>query len=398
MPSTIKSFFGIALLLNLLIISCAYGDDYVAISHKIKQAMQSECDRQKFSGVVLVAIDDRVIFKNVCGLANREFGVANKMDTKFNLGSVGKLFTSVAIAQLVQKDKLTLSTSLNSIIPSWLPKFENSKAITIEQLLIHASGLGTYMDDKRWQLGSDSGLYVNVDDYKPLIKDDKFLFSPGKNQSYSNNGYLLAGAVIEAITKKSYADYLSTCIFKPAGMKNTGVWSLDEIIPNRAEGYFKSCIKDKCTWKNNNYEAPFIGSPAGGAYSTAEDLFKFSQSLHHSKLLSTQFSRQILSTDIDNVSENTKMIQYDIYGLQVPEKFSPFGFAGAWNKYGFAVWENPFLVGHTGGIQGASAFFATSPDGKYTIILLANMSSSGTIRLYKNIRDILGFSGEIINY
>jgi CubicO group peptidase (beta-lactamase class C family) len=254
------------------------------------------------------------------------------------------------------------------------------------------------MDDKRWKLGSDSSLYVTVNDYKPLIHNDKLLFDPGMSQNYSNNSYVLLGAIIEAVTQTSYSDYLEKNIFTPSGMTNTGIWALDEIIPNRSEGYFEICARGKCQWKNNNFKAPFIGSPAGGAYSTVEDLFQFSRHLHQSALLAKELNYQVLSADIVSDSYDLKVKPYKIDDIVIPENFSPYGFAGAWNKYGFAVWENPSLLGHTGGIQGASAFFATSPDGKYTIIILSNISGSGPIKLYKNIREILGFSGKITNY
>lgn len=376
----------------------AYSHSLKELSTKIDRAMETSCNHQEFSGAILISIDNQIIFEKACGLASRSFGVPNNVHTKFNLGSVGKLFTSVAIAKLIKENKLSLSTPVYKIIPTWLPKNNKSKKITVGHLLIHASGLGTFMDDERWKLGSDSGLYVATKDYKPLIQTDHFLFSPGTSQSYSNNGYILLGAIIEAITKTSYSDYLQKNIFNPADMKNTGIWALDEIIPNRAEGYFKVCHQKKCSWKNNNFETPFIGSSAGGAYSTIEDLFKFSKSLHNANLVSTEFSQQLLSPDIVKVSNDTKMKSYKIDDIKIPENFSPFGFAGAWNQYGFAVWVNPLLVGHTGGTQGASAFFATSPNGRYTIILLSNMGGSGTIKLYKNIRKILNFSGEIVNY
>lgn len=397
MTNLIKSIFGFFILL-LTIIHSAYGSTLTEVQKNLDKAMQSACDHKQFSGAVLIAIDDKIIFKNACGLANRSLNVANNINTKFNLGSVSKLFTSIAITQLIQEKKISLSMPIYKVIPTWLPNTVKSKKITIGQLLIHASGLGNFMDDQRWKLGSDSGLYVTVNDYKPLILDDKLLFDPGMSQNYSNNSYLLLGAIIEAVTQTSYSDYLEKNIFKPSGMTNTGIWALDEPIPNRSEGYFEVCTQGKCYWKNNNFAAPFIGSPAGGAYSTVEDLFQFSRHLHQSELLTKEFTRQILSADIMSVSNNLKIKPYKIDDMEMPENFSPYGFAGAWNKYGFAVWENPSLLGHTGGIQGASAFFATSPDGQYTIIILSNISGSGPIKLYQNIREILGFSGKITNY
>lgn len=388
----------VACIIFITFISSVYGHSLTGLSYKIDTVMENSCHKNEFSGAVLVAIDNQIIFEKACGLASRGFNVPNNMDTKFNLGSVGKLFTSVAIAQLIQKKQLSLSTLVSEVIPTWLPKDEKSKIITVGQLLIHASGLGTFMDDKRWKLGSDSGLYIVTKDYQPLIEEDHFLYKPGSSQSYSNNGYLLLGAIVEAVTKTTYSDYIQKNIFNPADMKNTGLWALDEIIPNRAEGYFKVCNQKRCYWKNNNFEAPFIGSSAGGAYSTIKDLFKFSKSLHKFNLASPTFSYQLLSSHIVKVSDDIKIKPYKIDDIEIPENFSPFGFAGDWNKYGFAVWKDPLLVGHTGGTEGASAFFATSPNGKYTIIMLSNMSGSGIIKLYKNIRKILGFSAEITNY
>ena len=374
-----------------VIINSLYAAD---IKKNLGNAFEAMCKQQQFSGAVLIAIDGKIIFKEACGLASREFNVANTVNTKFNLGSVGKLFTSVAIAQLVQEKKISLSTPVVKLIPDWLPKLKNSQLITVEELLLHDSGLGTYMDDERWKLGSDSGLYVNVNDYKPLIQADKLLFKPGENQSYSNNGYLLLGAIVEAVSHAAYSQYLENSVFRPAGMKNTNLWALDEVIPNRAVGYFEKCHKGVCTLKNNNYEAPFIGSPAGGAYSTLDDLFQFSQYLHQSKVA----GEGVLSTDIVSVSKDAKLKSYPIGDMRIPENFSPYGFAGAWNKYGFAVWEDPLLLGHTGGIEGASAFFATSPDNKYTIIILSNRSGSGALKWYLRVREILGLSPKIINY
>lgn len=382
----------------LMITTNSYTDSYSDITQNLNITMQSMCKAQQFSGTVLIASGNTILFEKSCGLANRVFNVPNNLQTKFNLGSAGKLFTSVAIAQLIQQHKLELSTPIYKLIPSWLPNTAQAKMITVNQLLTHTSGLGNYMDDKRWKLGADSGLYRNVSDYKPLITRDHLLFSPGTSQSYSNNGYVLLGAIIEATAHTSYENYLNKNIFQPSGMLDTGIWGLDEIIPNRAEGYYQVCLKGQCTWKNNNFEAPFIGSPAGGAYSTIEDLYKFSQHLHHFKLLNNDLTQQVLATDIQHSSSDIKIKPYKINNTIIPEDFSPYGFAGAWNKFGLAIWNNPLLIGHTGGIEGASAFFATTPNDQYTIIILSNESSPGAIELYRNIRKILNFKPEITNY
>lgn len=85
----------------------AYASMPNKVQKNLDKAMLITCAHKQFSGAVLIAVDDKIIFKNACGLANRSLGVANSIDTKFNLGSVGKLFTSIAITQLIQEKKIS---------------------------------------------------------------------------------------------------------------------------------------------------------------------------------------------------------------------------------------------------------------------------------------------------
>jgi CubicO group peptidase (beta-lactamase class C family) len=361
---------------------------------------QSMCDYGQFSGAVLLAVDDHIIFERACGLANRNFNISNTVDTKFNLGSVSKLFTSVAIAQLIEKNKLALTTSSYAITRSWLTS-DISKQITVGQLLIHSSGLGNYIESAGWKAKDTTNAYQTTDDFKQLIEDEKPLFTPGNSQYYSNNGYILLGAFIEKLSQQDYRSYLHDQIFLPANMHNTFLLKLDEPALNKAEGYIYQCTNAKCIWKNNYFQANFVGNASGGAYSTVGDLYKFAVALHQARLLSPELTQAVLSPDI--VTPVEKM---DVYvairnskknNLEVPVNFSPYGFAGAWNRFGLAAWNQPALIGQTGGMAGASAFFATSPSGNYTIIILSNVSGSGTVLLYKRIRQLFQFSAEIMN-
>lgn len=362
----------------------------------INDSFINQCQSNKFSGAVLIAINGAVHFEKACGLSSRDFHVQNTIKTKFNLGSVGKLFTSISIAQLIEKNKLELSTRADKLIPSWL-KMHNGKVITIEQLLVHTAGLSNFMDDKRWQLGADSALYLDTDDYKSLIENKDLLFKPGMSQVYSNSGYLILGAIIEKLSHKSYSEYITTHIFNVAKMMDTGIYPLNAIVKNRAVGYYLSCKSNDCQWKNNYFEVPFIGTAAGGAYSTVGDLFKFSQSLFRNELFSPEMRKQVFSTIIAQPIDTTHVRLLKIGDIEIPENFSSYGFAGAWNKFGFAVWDNPDLIGHTGGTRGAAALFAISPDNRYTIIILSNIDN-GTTLLYKNIRQALEFKGVIENF
>lgn len=389
------ALFTLLLIVPATIIASGISNNANAIK-KIDSSFINLCHENKFSGTVLIAMNGKIKFEKSCGLANRDFHVPNTINTKYNLGSVGKIFTIVSIAQLIEAKKMSLDTHAFNLIPSWLP-MQDGKLITVEQLLIHASGLGNFMNDKRWQLAADSGLYNEMDDYRPLISNEKLLFKPGTSQAYSNSGYFILGKIIEKISHESYVKYINRHIFDDANMANTGIYPLDEIIQNRSVGYYYKCNKSTCKWKNNNYEAPFIGTAAGGAYSTVDDLFKFSQAMYGNKLLNSFLTRQVLSTSVIQPDNNIFVKNLKIGNRCVPENFSTYGFAGAWNKFGIAVWENPDLIGHTGGTDGAAALFVMSPDNKYTIIILSNISD-GTTPLYQKIREAFGFSDAIKNF
>lgn len=363
---------------------------------KVAASFKGLCQSKQYSGTVLITMHGKIRFQGACGLASRGFSASNTISTKFNLGSIGKLFTIVSIAQLIEENKLSLNTQVKKVIPSWLP-MKMGNQITVGQLLIHASGLGNFMQDKRWQLGADSGLYNTTNAYQPLVSDEKLLFKPGTSQSYSNSGYIILGKLIEKISGLSYKEYIQKNIFNPAGMHNTGIWPLDDIVKNRAVGYYYSCQKRNCKWKNNYFQAPYIGTSAGGAYSTVGDLFKFSQFLYHHQLLNKNFTKKILSTTVSRPSKKLIVKDYKIGDANIPETMRPYGFAGAWNTLGFAVWKNPVLLGHTGGTPGAGALLAMSPDNKYVIIILSNNGAKGQVALYQKIRDDLKFSKTIRN-
>ncbi len=159
-----------------------------------------------FSGTVLLARNGEVLFKGAYGQANKDFDTPNNIDTKFNLGSMNKMFTAVAVAQLAKRGKLSFDDPVGKYLSTdWLP-VEVAGKITIRHLLTHTSGLGSYFNEKF--MNSSRALFRNVDDYKPLVADDRPAFEPGTKWAYSNTGFLLLGAVIEKVTGQNYFDYV----------------------------------------------------------------------------------------------------------------------------------------------------------------------------------------------
>ena len=311
--------------------------------------LKKQVEADMFSGSVLLAKNGDALFKGAYGMASKRFGVPNKIDTKFNLGSMNKMFTAVAIAQLVEKGRLSYNDNLGKYLgEDWITPVVGEK-VRIKHLLSHTSGLGSYFNKKFME--SSRLLYRFVDDYKPLIKDDSLRFEPGTQWSYSNTGMFLLGAVIEEITGQSYFDYVRENIFKPAGMVNTDSYEMDHPVPNLAIGYSKEFgDQGGSEWRNNIFDHVVKGGPAGGGFSTVEDLLKFDQALRSHKLVSKE--------------------SVDLLMSPKPELSSPqYG-------YGFGIQhigDEP-IVGHSGGFPGISSVLRMYIKSGYTVVILSNYS------------------------
>ena len=225
----------------------------------------------EFSGAVLLAKGDQVLFRDAVGAASRETGAPNTPDTKFNLGSINKAFTRLAIEQLAAEGKLALTDTVDKYVPEF--PAESARRITIAQLLEHRGGTGDFFGPK--YAAYDHGRLRNLRDWLPLFADAPLEFEPGARQRYSNAGYLLLGLVIEKVSGRSYDDYVRERIFKPAGMNDTDAYPVDAAIANRASGYTRE--DGKLT--DNRRQLPWRGSSAGGGYSTVDDLRRFAGAL-----------------------------------------------------------------------------------------------------------------------
>jgi len=240
--------------------------------------------RQAFSGSVLVARGDRVLFARGYGEADRDKGIPNRPETRFGLSSMGKMFTAVAIAQLAEQGKLALDDPLDRYLGrGWLSAADR-RAITLRQLLSHTAGTGDFLADPRFT--GARGKYRRVDDYKPLLADAKLAFPPGTRFQYSNSGFILLGAVIEKVSGRPYQDTVRGAIWGPAGMTATGCADLAGGNAEIAVGYYQDREGDRTVWRNTLSTVPRFGSPAGGCVSTVLDLQRFERALRGGKLIS----------------------------------------------------------------------------------------------------------------
>jgi CubicO group peptidase (beta-lactamase class C family) len=301
-----------------------------------------------FSGTVLLAKDGEVLFQTAHGRASKRFDVPINIDTKFNLGSMNKMFTGVAIMQLVQRGELSLDDPLSQYVSTeWLPE-DVTKKIQVQHLLTHTSGLGSYFNEQYDK--SSKALFRKLNDYQPLVRDSTLAFEPGSDWKYSNTGMFLLGVVIESVTGQDYFQYIRDNIYEPAGMSSSDCYEMDRPVPNLAIGY----LKEDGDWKNNLYMHVIRGGPAGGGFSTVGDLLRFDQALRGHKLLNEALTERVWSAK--------------------PEQNSPnYGF-------GFSIrgTEGNRIVGHGGGFPGINSNLDMFLDSGYTAIVMSNYSSGAT--------------------
>jgi CubicO group peptidase (beta-lactamase class C family) len=233
--------------------------------------------KDKFSGACLVTQGTNVLLHEANGLANRDFGVANTVDTRFDTASVTKLFTAAAILRLVEQGKLALTTRIHDVVD--LDGTAIPEDVELVHLLTHTSGIA---DDADEEAGEDyADLFVDKPNYAirdcidflPNFAHKPPNFKAGTNVRYNNCAFVLLGLAIERVTGQTYRDYVSEHIFKPAGMKHTYFGAMDEVRPNTAEGYFQA--DGSSTWKKNIYSFPPIGTADSGALTTVADLDRF---------------------------------------------------------------------------------------------------------------------------
>jgi len=315
---------------------------------EVRQIVAHLDQQEVFSGTLLIAKNDQVLLAEARGEASKRFHVPNNTATKFNLGSMNKMFTATAIVMLQERGKLKFNDPISKYVDeSWLPR-EYTDKITIHQLLSHTSGLGSYFN--RTYMEGSRELFRIVDDFKPLVQGDKPAFEPGKRFRYSNTGMLLLGVVIESITGGSYFDFVRENIFAPLGMNNTDCFEMDYPVENLAIGYSLD-HNSPYKWQNNLYQHVIKGGPAGGGFSTVGDLFLFARAISAGKLV----SRESLKTMWKNHAEAN-------YG------------------YGFTVVQGPTgkVVGHSGGFSGINSNLDIYLDKDYVVAVMSNISNGAS--------------------
>lgn len=305
----------------------------------------------RFTGAVLLGTNGNPLFQDAYGYANQSFDVESNVDTKFNLASIGKTFTSVAVLQLVEQGKLRLDDRVIDVLPEY-PNAEGGARITIRHLLDHRSGLGSGRDNP----GGNNFRMISLQDLLPRLVDGPLRFAPGERKSYSNTGYIVLGRIIEVVSGEDYFEYVRKHIFKPAGMTDTGFYSSFDNVENLALGYSRAGgifgLEPLPPGAPARVGPILRGTPAGGAYSTIGDMLRYSEALRNYQILSRE-SVELLLSGQHGWPANT------VHGLR--------------------------YMGHGGGTFGGNTYFEMYPDIGYVVVVLCNMDGSADL-VYPRMR------------
>ncbi len=311
---------------------------------RMDQVVRASADQNVFMGSVLVARNGKILLDQGHGFANLEWRVPNTGDTKFRLGSLSKQFTAVAIMRLYEQGKVDLDAPVKTYLPDAPAAWDK---VTTRNLLSHTAGIPNFTN-----LPDYASLQTRPATLTSLIdrfRDRPLDFQPGEGYAYSNSGYVLLTAIIEATSGQAYAPFVTQTLFAPLGMTDSGYDSHEAILANRASGY--SPTEDGIV--NADYIDMTVPQGAGALYSTTHDLLKWEQGLFGGRLLKPE-SLTILTTP---VRDNYAM------GLIVSQT------------------DGRTLIRHNGSIDGFNTYMAYDPADRTTVVVLGNLNGDAPDKL-----------------
>ncbi|MFB4169384.1 serine hydrolase domain-containing protein [Virgibacillus sp. JSM 102003] len=333
--------------------------------NKVVSDIQSKVD---FSGAVYVKDEDKVLVHESYGFANRSDQLANNSMTRFGIASGCKLFTAIAISQLVEVGKLSFDSKLSDCLAIDFKHFDDK--VTVHHLLTHTSEVPDYFDEELMddfeELWVENPMYEirQLSDFLPLFQNEPMKFPAGEKFHYNNAGYILLGLIVEQVSKLEFSEYVQQYIFSKANMESSGYFSFDSLPSNTALGYIDN---PDGTWKTNIYSLPVKGGSDGGAYVTVGDMTNLWETLMNNQLLNESNTNKLLSTHTQ-VNEN--------------------GF------YGYGTWikkrsEDNILKYHVMGYDpGVSFHSAYYPDSSVKVVVCSN-KSDGAFDIMSGIEEAL---------
>ena len=347
-------------ILTLFLLSFFFIHTNIFAQQKILREAVERAEKEGFSGVILVAEKGEILYENAMGMRNYETRILMHEDDIFELASVSKQFTAMMIMMCKEKGLLDFDDMASKYVETPYP------GISIRNLLTHTSGLPDYQAimDEQWDKSKVAGnpdILEYLREYAPTKA-----FEPGEKYEYSNTGYVILASIVEKATGRDFVELMREWIFKPLGMNNTDIRSLDEKakVQTFAAGHLKDengKYVNANTFHSSDYTV-WLGNRKGPGRvsSNVEDLYKWDQALYTEKL----------------VSKETMDKAYTPFKLD----------EGYLSYYGFG-WEikpqSPFgkMVMHTGDNPGYKTIIVRFIEENKTVIILNNNAHPDMMRL-----------------
>jgi CubicO group peptidase (beta-lactamase class C family) len=349
----------------LAIPAAVHADDTAPpLRERLQTIMSDAHAKGDFDGAVLVAVDGEIAYQGAFGLADAEWNVPNTVDTHFGIASLTKSFAAHLVLALVDRKQVSLDDSLSTHLPEFTGR--RIGGITIRHLLSHTAGIGDHLqfvDEeipadvlKRWQgfAGASIPMFKEFAPYAKLIE------KPGERFTYSNDGYVLLGLIVEAVTKESFEQNLHDVLLQPAQMRDSGINHHKNLLQRRARPYRRE--------EGRIYNAPWDDTgthfSAGGMYSTVRDLFLWDRALRSSSVLSKQAQAQMVTASSSEA--------WDVFGFR---------------QYGLGWWlrrheQLGLLAMHPGASPQYSAVLVRGIERDLVIVALSNVSSVPAMSRY----------------
>lgn len=319
----------------------------------VQTKAKTMAQQERFAGSVAVARHGVILHEQSWGDADRTTHLKNTSATRFRIASMYKMLTTVAVLQLVEQQRIDLDAPLIRYLPSY-PNRSLAEQVSIRHLLTHTGGTGDIFTEEFQQQRQQLREHA---DYLSLFGERAVAFAPGTREEYSNYGFVLLGAVIEAVTHKTYHEFIHQCILEPAGMRDTGTEAENTVASTLSIGY----MRNESGLVSNRETLPWRGTAAGGGYSTTHDLLRFAQALLDGRLISRSLLTQAISA-------------------QTPSKLVGLGFQiGGEGEAAY--------FGHDGGAAGMSGAMRIYPATGDMIVALSNLdppASDELVQYYAN--------------
>ena len=345
-------------------------------AQKIDSLFNSLYNEGEPGGSVMIMKGDEVFFAKSYGIADMETKAPIDANTFFNIASVSKQFTAMAILKLHQEGKLSLEDNIKKYFPEFKGEFFNR--IQIKHLLSQCSGLpdNRPRTDRMFTLTATD--MQSIEFFKDL---EEINFEPGTNYEYQNPTFQLCYAIIEKVSGQSFEEYMKQNIFDPSGMTETLYFEAERVIPRMSHGYIPE--DSTSTWKQYDYmEETFFATKAdGGIYTSINEFVKWEKALQDNLIICDSL-KQIAHSPITTVSGST-------FSSYQNRPYTSYG-------YGWFIEEKPGMprkVYHTGDNGGYQIYAGRFPEKKVLVLVFENRNDHSRWKMVEELDAIVKEAG-----